>query len=48
MINIVADKDIPYLDEAFKDSKFFNLKALPFNKINKKVLKNSQGHMVML
>ena len=43
MINIVADKDIPYLDEVFKDSKFFNLKALPFNEINKKVLKNSQG-----
>ena len=43
MINIVADKDIPYLDKVFKESKFFNLTALPFNEINKEVLKNSQG-----
>ena len=43
MINIVADKDILYLDKVFKESKFFNLTALPFNEINKEVLKNSQG-----
>ena len=36
MIEIVADKDIPYLEEVFENSKSFRLKTLPFNEINKK------------
>ena len=43
MIEIVADKDIPYLEEVFENSKSFRLKTLPFNEINKKTLKNSQA-----
>ena len=43
MIEIVADKDIPYLKEVFKNSKTFRLKTLPFDEINKKTLKNSQA-----
>ena len=41
MIEIVADKDIPYLKEVFENSKTFRLKTLPFDEINKKTLKNS-------
>ena len=43
MIEIVADKDIPYLKEVFKGSKFFYLNALPFNEINNNSLKNAKG-----
>ena len=43
MIEIVADKDIPYLKEVFENSKTFRLKTLPFDEINKKTLKNSQA-----
>ena len=43
MIEIVADKDIPYLEEVFENSKSFRLKTLPFNEINKKTLKNAQA-----
>ena len=43
MIEIVADKDIPFLKEVFKGSKFFYLNALPFNEINNVSLKNAQG-----
>ena len=43
MIEIVADKDIPYLEEVFENSKSFRLKTLHFNEINKKTLKNSQA-----
>ena len=45
MIEIVADKDIPYLEEVFENSKSFRLKTLPFNEINKKTLKNSKALM---
>ncbi len=43
MIEIVADKDIPYLKEVFENSKSFRLKTLPFDEINKKTLKNSHA-----
>ena len=37
MIEIVADKDIPYLEEVFENSKSFRLKSLPLTKLIKKL-----------
>ena len=37
MIEIVADKDIPYLKEVFVNTQSFRLKTLHFNEIQKKL-----------
>ncbi len=46
MIEIVADKDIPYLEKVFENSKSFRLKTLPFNEINNDSLKCAQGLLI--
>ena len=41
MINIVADKEIPYLDEFFSNEVVFKLKKLDWSKIHNEIIKDA-------